>query len=387
MSAFEDVPLIDHHCHGLVPKDLSDADFAAGISEAYAPPPRGTSHWDKPTGLAVRAHCAPLLGLDPFCSPKAYTERRRKLGAKKVNEIFLRAARLEALLVDTGNKPERLVDVARMAKLAGVPAYEVVRMESVAERVAAAGVSVAGFANAFEEALESAAKTAVGLKSIMAYRATLAVETRAPDAHEVAEAAGRWLKAIEETGRVRITDPVLEAHLVWTGAGLARERGLPLQFHIGVGDPDITLHAVDPSHLTAFFRTSESWGVNFTLLHCYPFHREAGVLAENFPHVYFDVGFILNWVGPSYARILGEALEFAPFTKQLYSSDAFALAELYYLGALRFRTALRRHLDAWIREGECTARDAERIVEFIARGNARRIYPLPKAAAKTRQKK
>ena len=376
--------LIDHHCHGLVPKDLANDELAAGLSEAYAPPPRGTSHWDKPTGLAVRAHCAPLLGLEPHCSPALYAERRRTLGARRVNEIFLRAAGLAALLVDTGNKPERLVDVATMSALANAPAYEVVRMESVAERVAAQGVSAAGFARAFEAALRRAARDAVGLKSIMAYRATLAVDTRPPGTRAVAAAAGTWLKEIEQTGRVRISDPVLEAHLVWTGVGLAAEREMPLQFHIGVGDPDITLHAVDPSHLTGFFRATESSGATFTLLHCYPFQREAGVLAENFPHVYFDVGFILNWAGPSFARILGEALEVAPFTKQLYSSDAFALAELHYLGALRFRTALKTHLDAWVRACECTGKEAERIAQLIGQGNALRIYPLPRRAEMSR---
>jgi hypothetical protein len=42
------------------------------------------------------------------------------------------------------------------------------------------------------------------------------------------------------------------------------------------------------------------------------------------------------------SHVLGEALELSPFTKQLYSSDAFGIAESYYLGALLFRRALRR---------------------------------------------
>jgi hypothetical protein len=116
--------------------------------------------------------------------------------------------------------------------------------------------------------------------------------------------------------------------------------------------------------------------VNVTLLHCYPYHREAGYLAEVFPNVYFDVGVILNYTGASSARILGEALELSPFTKQLYSSDAFGLAELYYLGALLFRRALSQHLERWIGDGMCSAGDAERIVRMIAEENTKRIYPL-----------
>ena len=123
-------------------------------------------------------------------------------------------------------------------------------------------------------------------------------------------------------------------------------------------------------------RTAEAWQFPITLLHCYPFHRHAGLIAENFPMVYFDVGFVQNWAGPSYQRIMDEALELAPFTKQLYSSDAFGFSELYYLGALRFRTSLARALGEWIDADELPAGEAERIMDLIGRGNARRIYPI-----------
>jgi hypothetical protein len=64
------------------------------------------------------------------------------------------------------------------------------------------------------------------------------------------------------------------------------------------------------------------------------------------------------------------------FSKLLYSSDAIGLSELYYLGALLFRRALRRTLDGWIGEGFCTGDDADEIIELIARSNSRRIYQL-----------
>lgn len=69
-------------------------------------------------------------------------------------------------------------------------------------------------------------------------------------------------------------------------------------------------------------------------------------------------------------------MELAPFTKQLYSSDAFALAELHYLGALLFRRSLAATLGDWVRRDECSAAEADRIAEHIGRANARRIYPL-----------
>ena len=371
------LPLVDHHCHGLFPVDLDDERLADSLSEAFAPAPAGTSHWDKPVALSLRRWCAPLLDLEPFCAPAAYAERRRAIGAEEVNRRFLAASGIGTYVVDSGNRPEELCGVAEVGAIGGAPAREIVRMESVAERVAEGGVSAAGFAQAFEAALRgSLGDEVVGLKSILAYRATLRIDYTKPGDAEVETAAGRWLAEIEQTGQVRLTDPVLERHLIWTGADIAREHGFPIQFHIGIGDPDIELHRVDPSHLTPWIKAVEPWGFPITLLHCYPFHREAGLMSENFPCVYFDVGFALNWVGPSYQRIMDEALELVPFTKQLFSTDAFGLGELYYLGALRFRTALARALGRWVEEGECSGADAERIASLIGVENARRIYKL-----------
>ncbi len=373
----ETLPLVDHHCHGLFPVDLDDARLADSLSEAFAPAPAGTDHWDKPVALSLRRWCAPLLDLEPFCAPAEYAERRRAIGAAEVNRRFLAAAGIGTYVVDSGNRPEELCSVAEVGAIAGRPAREIVRMESVAERVAQGGVSAAGFAQAFEAALRgSLGDEVVGLKSILAYRATLRIDYAKPGEDEVEAAAGRWLAEIERTGQVRLTDPVLERHLIWTGADIARERGFPIQFHIGIGDPDIELHRVDPSHLTPWIKAVEPWGFPITLLHCYPFHREAGLMSENFPFVYFDVGFALNWVGPSYQRIMDEALELVPFTKQLFSTDAFGLAELYYLGALRFRTALARALGRWVEDDECSAVDAKRIASLIGVENARRIYKV-----------
>lgn len=373
-----DVPLVDHHCHGVVPLDLEAERFEDLLSEAFAPAPAGTSHWDKPVALAIRRWCAPVLDLPRFCAPADYVARRQALGAEEVNRRFLTGSGIGTYLVDTGNRPEALCGFTALGALAGAPAREILRMEVVAERVASARPPASGYAGAVEEALRAAAggETA-GLKSVLAYRATLRIDYDPPGAGEVEEAAGRWLAEIERTGKARLVDPVLERHLIWTGADIARERGFPIQFHIGMGDPDIELNRVDPSYLTPWVKAVEPWGFPITLLHCYPFHRQAGLMAENFPCVYFDVGFALNWVGPSYRRVMDEALELAPFTKQLYSSDAFGLSELYYLGARRFHAALADALARWVDDGECPADEAARIAAMIGAGNARRIYRLP----------
>ena len=146
---------------------------------------------------------------------------------------------------------------------------------------------------------------------------------------------------------------------------------------MGWGDPDLTLHRTNPSLLTDLIRAFDREGVNVVLLHCYPFHRVAGYLASMFANVHFDVGSALHFHGPSSATLLAEAMEVAPFSKLLFSSDAFGVAEGYHLGSLLHRRAMRQVLDRWIADDHCDAATADRIAEAVARGNARRIYPLP----------
>lgn len=370
------IPLIDHHCHGLAPRNLTRREFEKLISESFVDAPPGTSHFDAPVGLAIRAKCAPLLDLEPFSEPDAYIERRAALGAAEVNRRFVAAANYRLLLIDTGFRADDILTPAGVTAVTGVPSREIVRIEAVAEQVGRSGVSAGQYAQAFADALAESAKNAVGLKSIIAYRGGFAFDPRPPGPAEVIAAAGTWLPEMQ-AGRTRMAEPTLLRHGLWVGAELARHRRMPIQFHVGYGDRDAIIHLNNPSLLMGFLQEMDRLGVNVTLLHCYPFHREAGYLAEVFPNVYFDVGVILNYTGAMSGHILGEALELSPFTKQLYSSDAFGIAEFYYLGALLFRQALSRHLDQWIGDGMCNKKEAERIVHMIAADNARRIYPLP----------
>ena len=113
------------------------------------------------------------------------------------------------------------------------------------------------------------------------------------------------------------------------------------------------------------------------LLHNYPYHREAGYLAQVFPHVYADLGLATHNVGSRAPDILAEALELAPLRKFLFSSDAYALPELYFLAALLFRQGLSRFLQARLSDDDISYDDAERITRLIAADNAARAYRLP----------
>ncbi|WP_066685131.1 amidohydrolase family protein [Sphingomonas sp. CCH18-H6] len=371
---FDEIPLIDHHCHGIRKGDLDRVAFEALISESYRPPARHTDHFFKPLGLLILRDCAPLIGLEPHCEPDAYIERRAALGHEEAARRLLGASGISTYLVDTGHRAEDLTTPEELAALANAEAREVVRIEAVIEEVARIG-ELASFARRCEEALLSRARGAVGLKSVIAYRATFAIDQSRPSGVAVAEAAEAWLKELGDS-RPRLVDPVLLRFGLWLGLDVCRTLEIPLQVHVGFGDPDVYMYACDPTRLTDFLRAAEDAEVPVTLLHNYPFIREAGWLAEIFQNVYYDVGAILNFLGASAGGAMRHAMELGPFGKHLFSSDAFGLPELHYLGALQFRRTLGAVIDRWISGGHCSAAQADRIVRAIASANASAIYPL-----------
>lgn len=367
------VPLVDHHCHGLMPGDLAPAEFEALITESHAEHAR--SHFDAPFGLMVLAHCAELLGLQRHCSPAEYLARRTELGATEVASRLLRSTGIVTYLLDTGYQGSAITSVTEFQGLAQQPCYEIVRLEAVAEQVAPA-TTAARFAQDFREALDHRAKHALGFKSIVAYRFGLDFNPHPPTEQEVARAAGEWLASCSASGRYRLDHETL----LRFGLYSAIEYRKPIQLHIGFGDSDIELHRCDPSHLTRFFRQTESSGANFTLLHCYPFIQQAGILSHVFPHVWMDIGLTVNYLGPSASRAMAQALEIAPFGKHLFSSDAFGLPELYACGAHLWRRALTEVLQSWVNADSISETDAIRYAEWMARGNAERLYELSEGA-------
>lgn len=354
------LPLVDAHCHRLLAEPVDAAGFERCCTEADRLPP-GMA-WDSPAGLAIRRWCPPALDLPAFAGPEAYLERRAELGLEEVNARLLRAAGLSHLLVDTGLPG---APVGSLARAAGAPVSEVVRLERVAEELAAEGVTAERFAPAYADRLAEAARGAVATKSVLAYRHGLDVDPARPGPAEVREA---WRRGAGG----RIEDPVLLRFLLWAGV----DAGLPVQIHTGLGDADLRLRRSDPSLLQPWLAAVEPAGVAVVLLHCYPYHRQAGWLAAVYPHVFLDVGLAVGQVGAQAEAVVAESLELAPAAKVLFSTDGYRLPELYLVGAAQFRAALGRLLDRRVGEGAMGADDAGRVARMIGAANARRVYAL-----------
>lgn len=362
------IELIDHHVHGTFNESVDRAAFEAAINEGSTDPvPDFMTQFDSPLGLSIRRWCAPLLGLAPLAAADDYWARRSEFSAAELAAMMLPAARIGRWIVDTGFKGDLITTPEQLTKLSDVPSSEIVRLERLSEDLLESGTSPEDFPAALRAALRAAADDpdVVGTKTICAYRTGFDIDwSRPTDADVVAHA--RDLAA--RSRPLRLDSPSLIAFAVHEAAA----HGLPIQVHVGFGDRDMDLHRSDPMLLLPLLR--EMTPVPVLLLHCYPFQRKAGYLAQAFDHVNFDVGLAINYLGVRSTSLVAEALETAPFAKQLYSSDAFGPPELHVLGSVLWRRAMGSVLGGWVRTGDCTTADAIGIVDMIGVRNAERVY-------------
>ena len=354
-------PLIDHHVHGCFTVEVDRAGFEESLNEASPEPiPPFMTQFDSQLGFAVRRWCAPPLGLPAGADTAEYWRRRAELSPAALAATFLPAAGVSRWLVDTGFWTDRLCSVGQLAGWSGGAAAEVLRLEALAEALFGEGVSGRDFADAVRDRLASRSPGVVAAKTIAAYRCGFDIDWSRPSDADVARAAAVPV--------ARVTDPTLIVFAVHAAA----DAGLPIQIHVGLGDRDADLRRADPLLLVPLLAAISH--VPVLLLHCYPYHRAAGYLAQAFGHVHLDVGLAVNHLGARSVELLAESLELAPFAKQLYSSDACGPPELHLLGALLWRRGMARVLGRWVREGDWTLRDAVRVVRMIGAGNATRVY-------------
>lgn len=122
---------------------------------------------------------------------------------------------------------------------------------------------------------------------------------------------------------------------------------IQIQFHVGLGDNDITLTKSSPSHLQAFIRKHLT--VPIVLLHAsYPWTKEAGYLASVYENVYADIGEVFPFISKEgQENVVREILELCPTEKLMWSTDGHWFPETYLLAILQVRQAFEKviHLE------------------------------------------
>lgn len=372
-GALAALSLVDHHVHGCFAGPVSRATLEEALNEGSPDPiPSWMTQFDSQLGFAVRRWCAPILGLAAHADPDEYVAARSALSTEDLSRRMLVAAGVRTWVVDTGYSGDQIVSPSVLSAWSDSESVEILRLESLAASLMAEGVSPTDYADAMRARLAGAGPGVVGTKSVVAYRCGFDIDWSPPTGSAVEVAAREWAQQIAEGRPIRLTSPVLAAF----GIHCAAAAGLPVQFHVGFGDRDLDLHRVNPMLLLPLLRQPVVAAVPVMLLHCYPFHREAGYLAQAFDQVYFDIGLSVNHLGARATDLVAQSLELAPFAKQLYSSDAFGPPELHLLGAVLWRRGMGQVLGRWVRQGDWAERDAIRVAEMIGRRNAERVYRI-----------
>ena len=183
-------PVVDHHCHGLVLRDLDRPSFEALMNEGAGAGRWTGSPFDSMLGVAIRRHCAPLLGLEPHIDADTYLARRLAIGHEEVARRMLGAAEIDTLLVDTGFLPDDICSPAEVAALAGstTRSHEIARLETIAQDLLASGTAIGDLLSA----VGPAARRSPRRSGPRASRRTAAASTCPASGRATSTSSSRW---------------------------------------------------------------------------------------------------------------------------------------------------------------------------------------------------
>jgi uncharacterized protein len=369
------VPIVDHHCHSLLRQQPSDDDaFRIHLTETYFPEIARDHvqhtlvyHW------AIR-ELAAFLGCEP--RPEAVHAARRERGVERLAREVVERGNFRTWLIDTGYGADTTFSLDELRGIVPCQIREILRLEPLIEGLILAADDFDGFLGAYREALSDLRGSGyVGMKSVIAYRSGLQVE--AVDRATAADAFAAVHDAARRDGRIRIESKALLDFLIVAAVEESARQEVPIQFHTGLGDPDLDLTKVDPAALRLLF-SDPYRAAPIVLLHSgYPYARSMAYLAAMFPNVYADFGEVQLFVaGRDLLAVVRELVGLAPASKLLFSTDASLIPELYWLGAQAGRRTLGQVFDEHIADGLIDERTALDMAEMIMWRNAERVYGL-----------
>ncbi len=368
------IPIVDNHCHSLLRRQPPDDEaFRNHLTESTFPE---IARDHITTSLAYHTairELAVLLDCQP--TPDAVHAARRERGVEWLTREVVERANFKTWLIDTGYGADTTYSLDELRELAPCRIEEVLRLEPLIERLILESETFDGFIAAYRASLAGLRdRGIVGMKSVIAYRTGLHVREvergDAADAYRTARAAG------QRDGRLRIESKPLLDFLIVIAVEEAGLQGVPIQFHTGLGDPDLDLTLVDPAALRILF-ADRFRAAPIVLLHTgYPYIRSLAYLAAIFPNVYADMGETILFAPGEATEIYRELIGLAPASKLLFSTDASLVPELYWIGARIGRRALGRVLDEHIADGAIDERTAIDWAERMLWRNSEAVYGL-----------
>jgi predicted TIM-barrel fold metal-dependent hydrolase len=377
-----DVPVVDNHCHAL------ESDQAADVARwrqlfTESPDPSMRAHDAAETAFYRRLIRAMAAHFGVEGGEEAVLEARAALTTDELVSSMFRDASIGGVVVDTGYPaPEAAMPVAAFRSATQAQYVALLRLEVLFQQLVADQTSYDDLLGAAHAELISARRQGyAGFKSVVGYRTGLSIERWSVDDARGAFALAR--EEVERSGSVRLGYKPLLDTLLHLAFSVAADGGLPVQFHVGYGDPDADLRAAAPLELRNVLEERAYRSMPVVLLHgCWPYVREGAYLAAVYGNAYLDVSYAIPFLSRGEMLAMTRAaLAAAPFTKLMYSSDGARVPELYWLGAHDGRRALSTALGELVADGDLDADEARRAGERILRGNALSLYGFPTDSA------
>ena len=373
-----DVAVVDNHCHAVDQRQghRDGEAWRAHFSESPDPRMRSVDVADTVFYRRLLTEMAAHYAVPG--QEETVLAARASLGAEELTGRLFRDAGIGALVVDTGYPdPSTALTTAQIGAAARCPAVSLLRLELVLQDLVARHARYDDLRDAVRDRLsDSRRKGFSGFKSVAGYRTGLDIRRWQRDEVDVAFAAAR--QEVRSSGMVRLGHKPLLDSLLHVAFEVAAAEELPVQFHVGYGDPDADLREANPLLLREVLEERAYRSMPVVLLHgCWPFVREGAYLAAVYGNAHLDVSFGIPFLSRQEMRaVMRAALGAAPVSKLMYSSDGARVPELHWMAAHDGRRLLGQVLGEVVDDGDLTAVEARTAGERILRDNAVALYGI-----------
>jgi hypothetical protein len=369
------VPVIDNHCHAVEADQEHDLRrWRRHFTESPYPVTQARDVAETALYQRLLRAMAEHLGV-PAAEADVLAARSGRTVTSLVHDLFTQAG-ISGVVVDTGlPAPDQAMPPEEFAAASGSAYRALLRLEIMFERLVTEHASYDDLrAAATGELADLPGRGYAGLKSIAGYRTGLAVE-RWPEA-DARAAFSRARTDVSRTGTVRLGHKPLLDTLLRDAFAAAAAQGLPVQFHVGYGDPDVDLRRAGPLELRPVLEDPAYRSMPIVLLHgCWPYFREGAYLASVYDNVYLDLSYAIPFLSIGELRSMTRAaFGTAPLSKVMYSSDGARVPELHWLGARDGRRVIGEILGELVTDGDLGPGRARAAGRAVLHDNAARVY-------------
>ena len=370
------IPVVDNHCHPVLLNQQVDAPgFRNYFTEASDPSIPEKHIPNTVYYLWLLRQLATIYGCPN--TEEDILAIRSSLDDDTLLERFFRAANIDTLILDPAFPlPHICYSPEHMGQLAHCRTARMLRLETLMQQLIIQYQNFDEVVDRYTLALTNAREQGYcALKSIVAYRTGLEISEWSKD--QAVSSFQEALLAIRN-GQLRIAHKPLIDYLLHIAFQQAAEQELPVQFHTGYGDGDTDMRLGNPLHLRDVLERKDYQPMKVVLLHeSYPYTQLGAYLAAIYPHVYFDLSYMIPFVDRlEMLAFTRQALGVTPASKLMYSSDGIHVPEMHWAGAIRGRSIIGLVLQEMIDADEIDQEQAYDLALQILHDTAYTVYRL-----------